>query len=252
MKKKKLREEVVKEVLKAEPAKRSAKKKFNFDLRIQSPAALGYFGIQGIDTAPALIRLARVKGLDAIAITDFYDGRYVDRLKAAGEGTSIAVIPGVSIRAALGDCRDVVLLCFFSEQNGSDEISLFLHDLGVFEEDFGNAQRVVTMPFEQVLSVLDEHQGIAIPSRMDKTPSQMGAIPSLVDDYGFRAFDLAHSDSGEFFKQRWPKEKFSLFSFSNAMALAQVGSRVAKLATPDTTFASLTQVALRSVGDRHI
>jgi len=80
---------------------------------------------------------------------------------------------------------------------------------------------------------------------MDKTPNRQATIPTLVQKYGFRAFDLAYSESTQFFKARWPKVKFNLFSFSNANALAQVGSRSArvKLATPG--FAGIKQIVAR-------
>ena len=82
----------------------------------------------------------------------------------------------------------------------------------------------------------------ALPSRLDKTPHRMSAIPLLVNQYGFRAFDLAYPDSARYFKAHWPKTKFQLFCFSNAHALAQVGSRMAKVKLAEGGFAGIRSI----------
>ena len=57
----------------------------------------------------------------------------------------------------------------------------------------------------------------------------------LVERFGFRAFDLAYAESSRYFSRRWPDISFHLFTFSNAYALAQVGTRSVRmrLQTPD-------------------
>jgi hypothetical protein len=73
----------------------------------------------------------------------------------------------------------------------------------------------------------------------------MSVIPELVENYGFRAFDLAYADSSAFFKKRWPKIKFQLFTFSDANALAQIGSRNAKVKMPTPGFEGLKDLISR-------
>jgi hypothetical protein len=84
-----------------------------------------------------------------------------------------------------------------------------------------------------------------LPSRMDKTPNRMAIIPTLVEKYGFRAFDLAYMDTSKFFKTRWPKVKFHLFSFSDASALAQVGSRIARVKMSNPGFEGIRAIVSR-------
>ena len=64
-------------------------KSYVMDLRVQSPASMGYFGVEGLDSAPAIVRLAKVKGLDVIAITDFYSGEFIDRMVHAAKQIEI-------------------------------------------------------------------------------------------------------------------------------------------------------------------
>ena len=235
-----------KRALRARVEKSSTRRKsYTMDLRIHSPASLGYLGIEGIDTAPAMVRLAKVKGLDMIALTDYYSGDFIDRVVEAARESNLTIIPGTAIRCALNACTDVVLLCFFPEDHGKSEIEAFLEDLGMSHQDFGDRNYLVQRPFEEILEVINNHGGEALPSRMDKTPQRMGVIPTLVEDYGFRAFDLAYGDSEQFFKKRWPKIKFQLFSFSNANALAQVGSRTAKVKLPVSGFAGIKEIVAR-------
>lgn len=222
-------------------------KSYVMDLRIHSPASLGYLGIEGIDTAPAMVRLAKVKGLDLIALTDFYSADFIERVSTAAEDTKLTVIPGTSIRCKLAECDDVVLICLFQEGCGREHIEKFLYSLGVPESRLGDESYVVDLPFPRVLALLEEAEGLALPSRMDKTPLRRSVIPNLVEDYGFRAFDLAYSDTKQYFKKTWPELQFQLFSFSNAHALAQVGNRNARVKMSEQGFAGLRGVVQREL-----
>ncbi|MBX7145656.1 MAG: hypothetical protein K1X79_14490 [Oligoflexia bacterium] len=221
-------------------------KSYLMDLRIHSPASLGYLAIEGIDTAPALVRLAKVKGLDVIAVTDYYSGKAINKIADAARGTELTVVPGTVIRCSIPGCNDVVLTCLFPESAPGEAVESFLRSLEVPEKAAGNKNYVVQLPFEKVLATLEQHGGMALPSRMDKTPHRMAALPMLVEKYGFRAFDLAYPDSARFFKSRWPKLKFRLFSFSNANALAQVGSRIAKVKMQNPGFMGIRDIIARS------
>jgi hypothetical protein len=47
------------------------------------------------------------------------------------------------------------------------------------------------------------------------------------------------------FKKRWPKTQFKLFSFSDAYALAQIGSRSVRLKLSTPGFAGIREVMAR-------
>lgn len=226
---------------------RVRQKSYVMDLRIHSPASLGYLGIEGLDTAPALVRLARVKGLDVIAVTDFYSGQFIDRVINAAKAynSPLTVIPGVVIRCAIQKCEDVLLLCLFPESCTSQDIERFLTALEVPSSAFGSRSFVIHKPMPDILRVVEQFQGLAVPSRMDKTPSRLSVVPMLIEQYGFRAFDLAYADSVKYFKTRWPRLKFHLFSFSNANTLAQVGSRMSRVKMALPGFAGLKQLVTR-------
>ena len=220
-------------------------KSYVLDLRVQSPASNTYLGVDGLDSAPAIVRLAKVKGLDVIAITDFYSAEFVDRMVEAAKTSPLTVIPGVSLRCKVRTCSEVILSCLFPETVTSADIESFLREIQVPSTARGDAEFVVPVSLDQVLHALSKFQGIAIPSRLDKTPHRSSVIPELVETYGFRAFDLAYADSASYFKKRWPKMKFQLFTFSDANALAQIGSRNVKVKLHNPGFAGIRELADR-------
>lgn len=238
--------EIPKETLRQSIEKTKVRKKsYLLDLRIHSPASLGYLSIEGIDTAPALVRLAKVKGLDVIAVTDFYSSDFIDRVMEAAKGTPLTVIPGLALRVKVGICDDVILTCLFPDGHSTESIREFLKKLDVPKSASGNKKYLVTKSFSEVLALIESYGAAVLPSRMDKTPHRMAVIPELVEKYGFRAFDLAYADTLAYFKKRWPKIKFQLFSFSNAYALAQVGSRIARVKMPDPGFDGVKHLVSR-------
>jgi hypothetical protein len=220
-------------------------KKYTLDLRIHSPASLGYIGVQGLDTAPALVRLAKVKGIDVIAVTDYHCGAYIDRISAAAKNSAVTVIPGVDLRCRVGNCDDVILTVLFPEDTTSRTIDEFLSAVGVTKEGRGNENYLVKTDFDVVLSQIEYFQGAAFPSRIDKTPHRMQIIPILVEQYGFRTFDVAYSETESFFKKTWPNKQFKIFSFSDANALAQVGSRTAEVKLDSPDFVSIKELVQR-------
>lgn len=223
----------------------SKSKNYLLDLRIQSPESLGLMGLGGLDAAPALIRLSRAKGIDVIGLADYYSGTFIDRAVAASRGSGVTVIPGVVIRCAIASCKDVCLLCLFDEATTSASLSDFLRSIGVSDSNFGNKDLVLSMPLEKIMQELDARNALCIPTRMDKTPYRLLAIPELVEKYGFRAFDVCYPETTKLFKTNWPKTKFQFLSFSNASALAQVGSRVAKMKLNAPQFSSIKDNILR-------
>jgi hypothetical protein len=215
------------------------------DLKVNSPASLGYLNIEGLDSAPAIVRLSKVKGLDVIAITDLYSGEFIDPLVAAAEGSKLTVIPGVSLRCKVSTCDDVIISCLFPESTKSADVAAFLQRLDVPADAKGSTQFIVPIPLDQVLHILESFNGVAIPTRIDKTPHRLAVLGELVDTYGFRAFDLAYADSAEIFRKRWPRTPFRLFSFSDAYALAQIGSRTVRVKLNTPGFAGIKEIVAR-------
>lgn len=219
----------------------SSRKSYTLDLKIHTPASMGYVGIQGLDTAQALVRLAQTKGLDVIGITDLHSGSFIDQIQKAAEGSRVSVIPGVELRCTVEHCNDINLTCLFPEEKDSAAVSLFLNMLEVPEQANLDEKFIVKKTLPEIFRLVEDFNGLAFPSRIDKTPGRMRAVNVLVEQYGIRTFDIVYPETIKFFKKNWPKLKFNLFSFSNANALAQVGSRVTKIKLDGTTFKDILE-----------
>lgn len=224
---------------------RTRRKSYVMDLRIYSPASLGSISIEGIDTAPALVRLAKVKGLDVIAVTDLYSGEFIDEIAEAAVESPLTVIPGVDIRCSVGVCDNVLVSCLFPETHTSESIEELLSALDIPDHAKRNENYVVEKDFGEIIEIVESHEGKCLPSRIDKTPQRLRTVPILVEEYGFRAFDITYPSTKAYFKEKWPKVKFELFSFSNATALAQVGSRIAKVKMHNPGFLGIQEVIAR-------
>lgn len=220
-------------------------KKVEFDLRIHSPMSEGYFSTGGIDPAGAMVRLASAKGLDMIAVTDYNSAEFVDLIKEKAKNTSVTVLPGVDLRCRVGACDEVFFIALFPENKGSDYIYSMLEKLNVPLAARGRRSYVIPKDVKEVVSVVEAAGGVLIPSRPDKTPLRLGAVKTLVEDLGFRTFDLVHPENPEYFKERWPHGEFTFFSFSNANALGQIGSRAIGFKLPANGFNGIRSICER-------
>ncbi|MCB0338589.1 MAG: hypothetical protein KDD53_03245, partial [Bdellovibrionales bacterium] len=159
---------------------RSARRKsFVMDLRVHSPHSQGYFGVDGIDTAPAIVSLAKVKKLDFIAVTDYHSASFIDELVTAAKGSPVTVFPGVDLRCTLAGCDDVVLTALFPDTVTGKEVGELLDRLGIPSEARGMRKYRVRTPFDEIVKLIEERNGLIIPSRMDQTPYRLSVVPTL-------------------------------------------------------------------------
>jgi hypothetical protein len=220
-------------------------KRYNIDLRVHSPGTSGYFATSGVDAGAALVRLANVKGIDMVGLTDYYNASYIDAVQESAKQYNVTVIPGFDIRCKVGSCSDVPLTVLFPETYNSEMLFAVLTMLDVPKSAYGKSEYVMTKSFAEVLDIVETNGGVIIPSRLDKTPIRQSVLPILIEEYGFHAFDLVHPENTTFFVERWPRGGFTFFSFSNANALAQVGSRTAQVKLPASGFAGIKALVER-------
>jgi len=234
----------------AKPIKKG--KRYLLDLRVHAAGTAGYFANGGIDPGPALIRLAQVKGLHMIALTEFYDAHYLDRVRAALQpGCELIILPSVLLVCEVNGCREVPILVLLPESATSETIFRLLNELGVPDAAKGRKEYCLETPFGKVLETIESFGAVAIPSRVDKTPYRQLAIRSLVEDYGLHAFDLAHPESPDYFRDRWPDGGFTFFSFSSASALGQIGNRVGKVSLTELSFQGIREIVQRRGAQIH-
>jgi len=216
-------------------------KKYSVDLRIHTPGTIGYFLSGGISPGPALGRLAKVKGLDIIGLTNFYDSSLIDSI--SGQTGDLCILPGFDLRCVIGGCNEVYFTALFPEGTKSGALAEVLALLKVPKGS--NKSYSLQLPISEVINTIEMNGGVLIPTRLDKTPNRLSAIKELVEVHGFRVFDLIHAESVEFFKDRWPDGGFTFLSFSNAGALAQIGTRTSEVKLSTAGFAGVRELLAR-------
>lgn len=222
-------------------------KKYSLDLRIHTPGTVGYFVSGGINPGPALSRLAKVKGLDIIGLTDFYDASLIDEIVSRSKDAEISILPGLDLRCEVAGCNEVYFTALFREGTTGAHIEAVLEDLQVPNTARGKKNFILGNTVDAIIAAVESRGGVVIPSRIDKTPFRQLAIPALVERYGFRTFDLVHPENMEYFKERWPDGGFTFLSFSNADALAQIGTRMATVKLSNGGFEGLKELVQRKV-----
>ncbi len=227
----------------AKPPKKG--KSYQIDLRIHSPASEGFCNTAGVNPSAALVRLAAVKGLDMIAVTDYHHAAFIDGVKEIAEKSKVTFIPGVALRCAIAGCSEVRFVALFPETFTGSDIFRVLDELEVPDSKYGQKDYCITRPFREVLQIVEKNSGVLIPSRIDRTPYCQLAIPTLVEEFGMRVFDLVHPDSPDFFREKWPSGGFTFLSFSNANTLGQIGSRSARIKLAAPGFAGLREIMQR-------
>lgn len=208
-------------------------KKYSLDLRINSFNTSGYFKRGGMAAGPALSRLCRAKGVDTICLTNYYSASHLDVISEIDPKSKIRVLPGLDLSCQVGASKEVHFIAIFKEETTAAELENLLDALKVPAHLRGKPGHILNCSCKTMIEIVEAAGGILIPTEVDKTPSQALAIPILIEQFGFHAFDLVSPDSPDVFKA-WPEGKFSFFSFSNALSLAQIGSRdnLTKLEVP--------------------
>ncbi len=223
-------------------------KRYAIDLRVHSPGTEGYLAPSGVDAAIAIVRLARVKGLTLLGLTDQYNASHVDQVKALAQNTSLTVLPGLDLCCRIGHCEEAQITALFPETHTSADLFQVLELLRVPPSAYGKTGYCIRLPFADVVDIVEQNGGVIIPSRVDRTPYSQLAIPTLVNEFGFHVFDLAYPDNPEYFRERWPQGGFSFFSFSGANSLGQIGNRASKLRLENPGFAAIRELVKRRAG----
>jgi len=213
-------------------------KTYSVDLRVHTPGTYGYFTAGGIEPGPALCRLAKVKGLDVIGFSDFYDPAVAKKIANIPED-GLKVIPGIDINCLIGECAQIQVTCLFPDTVTEEDLDLLLRKLKVPLSATGDRDYLIEKDFGEIIALVEALSGIAIPSRIDQTPQTMMAVPALVEEYGITAFDLVNQASQEYFKENWPEGGFTFLAFSNALSLAQIGNRSTSIKLEEPGFAGL-------------
>jgi 3',5'-nucleoside bisphosphate phosphatase len=225
-------------------------RKIRADLHIHS--CLSPCGDEGMRPR-ALVNWAVAKGLDMIAICDHNSAENTGAFIRAGEERGLKVLPGIEVTSK----EEVHLIALFDSQEdctalqnliyqnlpGENVEEVFGPQMVVNERDetIGVNRRMLIgatlLPFEEIVSVVHSHRGVAIASHIDRQAfsliGQLGFIPEGVELDGL---EISSRTSMEEARNRFRSyQHYSFVWFSDAHTLDDIGKRSTHFLLKETT-----------------
>lgn len=140
------------------------------DLHVHTPQSKDYKdkGVSARDIVDAAISA----GLDAIAVTDHNDYRYIDLVQEAAVGTGLVVFPGVEIST-----RDGHLIALLDPTKSGDDVHTLLIACGLRnEQEYGEQTTVCMLTIEEAAKQVVECEGLAIAAHIDGPKGFLEAV----------------------------------------------------------------------------
>ncbi len=130
------------------------------DLHTHTPASRCY---KYPDHTPTdFVQAAIAAGLDAIAVTDHNSADWIDRIKAAAQGTSLAVFPGVEISA-----QGYHVVALFDITASQRDVELFLGAIGITAQGYGHSEVICEESVYKIFNIIHDRNGLAILAHID-------------------------------------------------------------------------------------
>ncbi|MFN8559446.1 MAG: hypothetical protein U0531_19605 [Dehalococcoidia bacterium] len=220
------------------------------DFHVHTPVSRCY-GEDGVGAAD-IVRAAVAAGLDAMVVCDHHSPAALDDVRAAAQGTGVAVFPSMEITTAQGH-----LLALFDPPTRCGTLRDLLADLSVPDHHHGNGSHVIGPAMADVIDAVTAAGGLAIPAHVDRWPNGFLEAPSdlrtrraIHEHEHIVAIEItlpatqAAWQAGATPGYRRP---LACVQGSDAHATYEVGRRPTLVATHDLTVAGL-RTAFRRVG----
>ncbi|OJA03659.1 hypothetical protein BGC33_06160, partial [Bathymodiolus thermophilus thioautotrophic gill symbiont] len=132
------------------------------------------------------------EGIECVAITDHNSGKWIDRLKQANEQLTdkLHLFPSVEISVT----GDVHILAIFDPSKGTSDIDALLGAVGYNTGTKGGSDSVTTKSITEVIDIIIDHGGVAIPAHADKKKglfaSQGNTLKQVLNNKNIHAMEL--------------------------------------------------------------
>jgi hypothetical protein len=196
------------------------------DFHIHTPQSYDYRDKTA--SAEDIVQAAIASGLEAIAVTDHNDYRFVNSVINAAKGTSLTVFPGVELST-----RDGHLLAIFDPQKSGEDVRVCLISCELRDENqYGEPDIASNLPIERVAEIVQECGGIAIAAHVDAPKGFLKEVISgnskkqIQAHDAIKAFEITDvSRKQEFIDGKIYPAKRACIQGSDAHSLTQIGSR---------------------------
>lgn len=132
------------------------------DLHIHTPASNDISEKWKNSSPEDIVRIAKEKGLDIIAITDHNTAAYCDKVSEAAVGKNLTVFPGIEISTSQGH-----VLAIFDVGTPAIKIEDLLINLNFKREEFSSLDAATESGIVEVCEAIEKFGGIAIAAHID-------------------------------------------------------------------------------------
>jgi ABC-type lipoprotein export system ATPase subunit len=189
------------------------------DLHVHTPASDDWR--EATATPEQIVSQAISRGLDGIAVTDHQTGEWVDRMRQAAEGTTLAIIPGVEINNLAGN-EGIHLITLFACDTTAQDIDRFLAAIGALTGTGAARKRqTATKGIIEVLNEVAKFGGIAVLAHCQSSKGSLAEMRGAVREELVRhpAVLAAEAPAEEYFdegKRSSHKRTFDLLDGTDA------------------------------------
>lgn len=212
------------------------------DLHMHTPQSKDY---KVPDATPAdIVNAAISVGLDAIAVTDHNDYRYVDLVKKAAKDTQLTIFPGVEIST-----RDGHLIALLDPRSSGKDLHTLLIDCGLKKDDeYGEQETICMLPIEEAAKKVNDAGGIAIAAHVDapkgflKTVGVGQARKRIYEDRNIMGLEIVDSSNkNDWLEGRIYPQVRACIQGSDSHSIDTIGSRFTWVRVANLNVAGLRQ-----------
>jgi len=219
------------------------------DLHIHTPASLEDLIDKSIKPEQ-IVDKAKELGLDAICISDHNTGLWVDKIKAAAQGTDITVFPGVEITVQ-GGRTNVHILAIFDPSKNTDDINHLLSTLGIIPEERGRIDVLAKETVNETINIISQSGGIPCLAHADSTSGvlhDMKGVPrrDVIQNPKLLGVHTVSDETAKFLDGNDPiyKRKLATFRASDSHDITGIGRQVTYFKMGVMTLSALRQCFL--------
>lgn len=199
-----------------------------------------------LNTPNNIVNMAKIKGLDVIAITDHNSVGNVLPCMKVGEREGIVVIPGMELTTS----EEIHVVCLFENIEDALSFGEYVKNHQTFvknnekifgeqiyynevDEEVGRESRLLIMATDigiyQLKDIVKKFNGIIYPAHIDRESNGIiGVLGEVPSDLQFNVIELSINDSEEVLNNK--KEKYSGYNIvysSDAHNIVYIAERVA-------------------------
>jgi PHP family Zn ribbon phosphoesterase len=192
-----------------------------------------------------IVHMAKLKGLDLIAVTDHNTCKNCEAVMRVGEKSGLLVLPALELQTS----EDIHILVFFPtlknaldfEENELSRMPKIANREDIFgkqvimdhkDREIGKIEHLLInssgISIDEIRNITEKYNGAVVPAHIDKASfSVLEVLGEITEEMGFNTVELSTLCDKEGFLERHPtyKEKYGIITNSDAHYLWDISEK---------------------------